>query len=134
MAVLQADNRIDTFIALGGLQRGGACQLQLFASELCDLLGVGRPDPAKEDRNLNDYTFERSVEFKETDGATSHGRIDLYKKHCFVMEAKQSREKGRPKELKIVGHPDRLDRAAASGSWFHPADLRSVLGLKRRDG
>jgi hypothetical protein len=49
--------------------------------------------------SLNDYTFERSVEFKEPDGSKSWGRIDLHKRGCFVMETKQSREKDRPKAL-----------------------------------
>jgi len=33
---------------------------QLFLSELCDLLGVARPDPAKPDDADNAYFFERS--------------------------------------------------------------------------
>lgn len=52
---------------------------------------------------LNDCTFERSVEFKEPDGSKSRGFIDLYKRASFVMEAKQSREKDRPEELKSAG-------------------------------
>src|SRR3546814_6835221 len=66
----------------------------LFLSELCDLLGVSRPEPASADRDGNDYVFERAVTFRQPDGGTSHGRIDLYKRGCFVLEAKQSRQKG----------------------------------------
>lgn len=68
----------------------------LFIVELCDLVGVGRPDPAGEETERNDYVFERAVRFRHDDGSTSPGRIDLYKKGCFVLEAKQSkkREKG----------------------------------------
>jgi hypothetical protein len=66
---------------------------QLFLSELCDLLGVARPDPTKPDDTDNAYVFERSVTFHHPDGSTSTGRIDLYKRGCFVLEAKQGVEK-----------------------------------------
>jgi hypothetical protein len=57
--------------------------------------GVGRPNPAGAETARNDYVFERAVRFRH-DGSTSPGRIDLYKKGCFVLEAKQStkRQKG----------------------------------------
>jgi hypothetical protein len=66
---------------------------QLFLSELCDLLGVARPDPTKPDDADNAYVFERSVTFHHPDGTTSTGRIDLYKRSCYVLEAKQGVEK-----------------------------------------
>lgn len=66
---------------------------QLFLSELCDLLGVARPDPTKPDDADNAYVFERSVTFHHPDGSTSTGRIDLYKRGCYVLEAKQGVEK-----------------------------------------
>jgi hypothetical protein len=66
---------------------------QLFLSELCDLLGVARPDPTKPDDAENAYVFERSVTFHHPDGSTSTGRIDLYKRGCFILEAKQGVEK-----------------------------------------
>jgi SAM-dependent methyltransferase len=98
---------IDRFIARWAKSSGQErANFQLFAAELSDLLGVPRPDPAQEDGSTNDYTFERTVEFKKPDGTTSPGRIDLYKRGSFVMEAKQSREKGRPKELALAGAPD----------------------------
>ncbi|MEO6738980.1 MAG: DNA methyltransferase, partial [Chthoniobacteraceae bacterium] len=66
---------------------------QLFLSELCDLIGVARPDPTKPDDADNAYVFERSVTFHHPDGTTSTGRIDLYKRGCYVLEAKQGVEK-----------------------------------------
>jgi hypothetical protein len=66
---------------------------QLFLSELCDLLGVARPDQTKPDDADNAYVFERSVTFHHPDGSTSTGRIDLYKRGCYVLEAKQGVEK-----------------------------------------
>ena len=62
---------------------------QLFLSELCDILGVPRPDPSVPDDSQNSYVFERAVQFHNGDGTTSPGRIDLYKRNCFVLEAKQ---------------------------------------------
>ena len=62
---------------------------QLFLSELCDALGVGRPEPTGAEEGRNQYVFEKTVTFRHGDGTTSHGRIDLYKRGCFVLEAKQ---------------------------------------------
>ncbi len=58
----------------------------LFLSELCDLLEVLRPQPAVADDRDNAFVFERAVTF--TEGRS--GRIDLYKRGCFVLEAKQA--------------------------------------------
>ena len=65
---------------------------QLFLSELCGLLGVPQPEPTKADVSQNAYVFERDVTFQNPDGTTSIGRIDLYKRGCFVLEAKQGSE------------------------------------------
>src|SRR5687768_33266 len=62
---------------------------QLFLSELCDLLSVPRPDPSRPGDRDNAYVFERMVHFDHGDGTSSTGRIDLYKRGCFVLEAKQ---------------------------------------------
>lgn len=62
---------------------------QLFLSELCDLLEVPRPDPAGPDTEANAYVFERAVPLHHADGKITTGRIDLYRRGCFVLEAKQ---------------------------------------------
>jgi SAM-dependent methyltransferase len=84
----------DSFIARwsssGAAERAN---YQLFLSELCDLIGVARPDPTKPDDADNAYVFERNVTFHHADGTTSTGRIDLYKRGCYVLEAKQGVEK-----------------------------------------
>jgi hypothetical protein len=61
---------------------------------------VPKPDPAQESNSHNDYVFERSVAFKHADGTQTTGFIDLYKRDCFVLEAKQSgkRDALRPKD------------------------------------
>ena len=83
----QVDAFIDRWEKSGGSE---SANFQMFASELCDLLGLPRPDPSEERNEYNDYAFERRIDFKHDDGSTSPGRIDLYRRGCFVMEAKQS--------------------------------------------
>ena len=58
---------------------------QLFLSELCDLLVVPHPDPARD----NGYDFEYEVTQHHPDSSATKGRIDLYKRGCFVLESKQ---------------------------------------------
>ncbi len=58
-----------------------------FLHELCDILGVPRPDAATGSGGA--YRLERRVTHHEADSSTSTRRIDLYKRDCFVLEAKQ---------------------------------------------
>lgn len=62
---------------------------QLFLSELCDYLSVPRPEPSLAASSANTYVFEHPVSFTHLDGSTSTRFIDLYKRGCFVLEAKQ---------------------------------------------
>ena len=63
---------------------------QLFIIGLCEALGLERPAMAQERNELNDYVFERRVDFKHPDGSRTAGRIDCYRRGCFILEAKQS--------------------------------------------
>ncbi len=58
-----------------------------FLIELCGLLGVEAPPPAQ--GGLGRYRFERSVTHREGDRRETTRRIDLYKRDCFILEAKQ---------------------------------------------
>ena len=60
---------------------------QLFLSELCDVLEVPRPDPAT--GSGGPYRFERGVTHHDVDETSSQRRIDLYRRGCFILEAKQ---------------------------------------------
>ncbi|WP_287988712.1 type IIL restriction-modification enzyme MmeI [Acidiphilium sp.] len=93
----------ESFIARWGDREGGAerANYAMFLSELCDVLEVPRPDPASATTEDNDYVFERAVRKTAIDGANSSGRIDLYKRDCFVLEAKQTRQKGGKKEVAL---------------------------------
>jgi hypothetical protein len=81
---------VDAFIAKwsasGGSERANYVS---FLNDLCDIIGVPHPDATREDDALNDYVYERAVTFHHDAGTTSTGRIDLYKRDCFVLEAKQ---------------------------------------------
>ena len=72
---------------------------QLFLTELCDYLSLPRPDPAVADTRRNAYVFERSVTLSDGFGESSTGFIDLYKRGCFVLEAKQGGLDSGPKSL-----------------------------------
>ena len=84
---------IDAFItrweAAGGAERAN---YQLFLTELCALLGLPMPEPAREDTRDNAYVFERRVTFRHGDGTESPGFADLYKRGHFVLEAKKIRK------------------------------------------
>ncbi|MEP3525071.1 MAG: DNA methyltransferase [Hyphomicrobiales bacterium] len=86
---MSSSSAIDQFIerwkASGGSEMGN---FQLFAAELTELLDVERPKPATSDGQNNDYRFERPVTFTHT-GRNNRGRIDLYRKGSFILEAKQ---------------------------------------------
>ena len=84
---------LDAFIARwaasGAAERAN---FQTFANELCDLLGVEKPLPAGGDAAADAYVFEKPVPLAH--GTT--GFIDLYRRGCFVMEAKQGSAPPRP--------------------------------------
>jgi len=83
--------RVDDFIQrwenASGTERSN---YQLFLTELCDLLKLSKPEPSSDDTRDNAYVFERRVTFRHGDGTDSRGYIDLYKRGCFVLEAKQT--------------------------------------------
>lgn len=56
--------------------------------DLCDLLEV----PAPDNHPNAGYFFEYPVTEHPADGSTTQGRIDLYKRTCFVLESKQFQE------------------------------------------
>lgn len=71
----------------GGSERAN---YQLFLTELCTLLELPMPEPAGDDTRDNAYVFERRVVMPQPDGSSNNGFIDLYRRGCFVLEAKQT--------------------------------------------
>jgi MmeI, N-terminal domain len=85
----------------------------MFLNELCDILEVPRPDPAGPDDEKNAYVFERAVPFPNPDGSTTVKRINLYKRDCFVLEAKQGSDKVAESEAFTLAPPKRMRRGTA---------------------
>jgi hypothetical protein len=82
--------QITAFIARW--QNSGAAEranYQMFLSELCDIIGVPRPDPTSPDPAKNLYVFDRAITRTHLDGTTTTNYIDLYKARHFVNETKQ---------------------------------------------
>ena len=118
-----ASTAVEAFIArwqgrVGGQERAN---YGMFLGELCAALGIQPPDPAGESET-NDYVFERVVKELSRDGGVSSRRIDLYKRDCFVLEAKQSRQKvGGEKEVHgqtdLIGKSSTRGRRSAERGW-----------------
>ncbi|HYH16540.1 MAG TPA: type IIL restriction-modification enzyme MmeI, partial [Flavisolibacter sp.] len=97
---LPIEQFIDRWKASGASERAN---YQLFLTELCDLIGVEKPRPASDKVHEATYTFERPVLFNDGEGKTSTNFIDLYKKDCFVLEAKQGSDKATITEAELLG-------------------------------
>ena len=86
-----SETAIEAFIhrwsRAGGSERAN---YQLFLTELCTLLELPMPEPAGDDTRDNAYVFERRVVMPQPDGSSNNGFIDLYRRGCFVLEAKQT--------------------------------------------
>jgi hypothetical protein len=64
-----------------------ASNAQSFTNDLCDLIGVRKPDPTLPDEHENTYVFEKSV--PSTRGVK---KVDCYKRSHFILENKQGAE------------------------------------------
>ena len=118
------DAAIDRFIAYWQGQQGGQerANYQLFLIRLTEALGLPPPDAAGPNTDENAYVFERAVTFREPDGTTSTGRIDLYRRGSFVLEAKQSRQPGQKKAIAgqndlFVPESEPRGERAATRAW-----------------
>ncbi|RYH46717.1 MAG: class I SAM-dependent DNA methyltransferase, partial [Alcaligenaceae bacterium] len=82
------DNSPEAFIARWkGQAASELATSQSFIINLCELLDVPRPHPSPE----QDYMFERPVKFTYSDGTSSAGRVDCYRRGRFVAESKKQR-------------------------------------------
>ncbi|WP_374945037.1 DNA methyltransferase [Sphingomonas sp.] len=73
---------------VGKTGAGERAEYQLFLTEFAQALGV--PVPGDAGFATEDYRFEAPVRSEAVFGTRSTKRIDLYKRNCFVLEAKQS--------------------------------------------
>ncbi|MBL8489720.1 MAG: class I SAM-dependent DNA methyltransferase, partial [Rhodocyclaceae bacterium] len=86
---------VEAFIARWRAATGSErANYQLFVGQLCALLGLPSPEPAKGEAAENAYCFERRVLFRHGDGDASAGFIDCYRRGAFVLEAKKLRTGG----------------------------------------
>ena len=69
--IAKLDALIADASASGGAERAN---YQLFIERLCSAFGLPGPDMAREENSLNDYVFERRIDFKHPDG-TNEFRI-----------------------------------------------------------
>lgn len=115
------DSFVAEFSASGGSERANA---QLFVIGLCEVLGLPRPDAAREDTAHDDYVFERKIAFRHPNGTTTPGWIDCYKRDAFILEAKQSRKRT------TKGNPDQL---ALPGEAFLPKTGHAIQGTRQWD-
>lgn len=83
------------------------------------------PHPDAAVGGIGDYRFERGVTRHERDGTTSTRRIDLYKRGCFVLEAKQGHEA--PKQAALFGTSETERRATIRRS---PGWAQAMLRAK----
>ena len=88
------DAFIEKWAASGAAERANK---DMFLAELCGVLGVAPPDPAKGDAEKDTYVFEREARLAHEGGEVTTGRIDLYKQGCFILEAKQASGEGSSK-------------------------------------
>ena len=116
---------MEAFIARwDGTAMAERANAQPFLSELCDVLGVPRPDPAQ--GGIGPYRFERNVTHHEADGTATTRRIDLYRRGCFVCEAKQGGAPHRQATL-FTGETDAQRRANVRNT---PAWVRHMQQAK----
>jgi len=86
-ATITADDFIAKWAEADGSEFANA---QSFVGDLCRVLEVETPRPAVRDNRHNGYVFERRVTFRWVgEGQQPHGRMDCYKRGCFVLEAKK---------------------------------------------
>ena len=91
-----SDEKLDAFIE--HWRKTGGSELantQSFLNALCLLIGVAAPNGSLADDAANDYVFERRVFQDNGDGTRDFGRIDAYKRGCFILEAKQGSDADR---------------------------------------
>lgn len=114
---------LDMLLAKWLDKEGGAerANYQMFLTEFAQALELPAPDP--KGTGLGDYQFEAPVNSPAMLGKSGKGRIDLYKRDCFILEAKQSQIKpGRPLPLDLPEPPQPIhDLFGAITGYIEPS-------------
>lgn len=82
---------VDDWAATGGEERAVKDQ---FLTELTEVLGVPKPDKKTGDPDRDHYVFEGDVPTFHEGGKVTTRKIDLYKRGCFILEAKHGSNQG----------------------------------------
>ncbi len=95
---------VEDFIAhWSKAQASERANAQPFLIGLAEILGV----PGPSNTHADGYTFEFPVKIPTGPGTTTDGRIDLYRRGSFVLEAKQfASGKDEPSDLLLAVDPD----------------------------
>ncbi|MDA8261017.1 MAG: class I SAM-dependent DNA methyltransferase [Betaproteobacteria bacterium] len=124
---------VETFIARWqDVTASELATAQSFVIDLCRLLDLPEPHHAQ------DYMFERPISFRHGDGSSSAGRIDCYRRGCFVLEAKKVGAGGTAKAfddalLRARSQAENYARALPAGEGRPPflivVDVGNVIEL-----
>lgn len=99
---------LDKWERSGAAERANA---QLFLAELCDVLGVDRPQPKTPDERANAYVFEKVL----VTASGSSNFIDLYKRGHFVLETKQGADRAEGTSFSAEGEQRMKQRKTGHG-------------------
>src|SRR5208282_2917617 len=106
---------IEAFLARwDGTEQAERANYQGFLNELCAVLGVALPEPAR--GGGGDYRYERSVTHHTDEGSPTTRRIDLYRRDRFILEAKQGANPDR--QTSLFGPAEAERRSNVRRSWF----------------
>ena len=135
--ISMSPEQVEAFIATWR-DTGGSelANTQSFINGLCALIGVPAPDGSRVDDTHNGYVFERRVFQDNGDGTQSFGRVDCYKRHCFILEAKQGSEGDRAAaergedDLDIFGQSASVRVKRGTAKRGTPSWTRAMLQAK----
>jgi hypothetical protein len=106
---------------------GEKANAQSFLNELCEILEVERPHPKKNDEAANAYVFEKTI---PSVNDTSNF-IDLYKRHCFVLETKQGTDRDASAPLSAAGQAAK--KSLKTGHGIRDTKAWGVAMMKARE-
>ena len=140
-ALMDLETFIDRWTARRG--RRERANYQMFLSELCDVIGVKRPDPSGGDTRFNDYVLRARCPSARSDGGTAPKRIDLYRNDSYwrrsnlrfpgekkaipgaAFFARRGARKARPAQRRARLGCDDAERSQAGGDLCVSARHRS---------
>ena len=85
-----------------------------FLNDLCHALNLPSPGPWTGDFLSSGYIYEAPVNVTDADGTHSTKKIDLYRRDCFILEAKQGTDESAEASLELVAGTTPKRRASRS--------------------